>query len=93
MTDRELSMKGIKPLDHYILKDPTISYTGDLTDLNYEIKHKILAKVVEKTDEALIQAILRFARDEFVTDLYLIDREFIMSAIKNEMARRKGEIV
>jgi DNA-binding NtrC family response regulator len=55
-----------------------------------EITQKISAQVIDMTDNALIDAIVKAAYKEGVNDLFLIDKEFIISAIKHEMDFRKG---
>ena len=51
----------------------------------------ITAKVVDMTDAAIVQAVKETAVEMGVTDLYLLDREFIMAAINNELERRKND--
>jgi hypothetical protein len=55
-----------------------------------QITRKIHAEVLDMTDKTIVEAIISTARGHGITDLYLIDKEFIMTAIKNEMARRQG---
>lgn len=45
------------------------------------------AQMVEKTDEVLIQAIIESAKEAGVTDLYLLDKKFILEAIQEKMNR------
>lgn len=49
---------------------------------------KIEVNVVEILEKELIDAILKAAYEAGVTDLYLIDKEFIVSAIQHEKERR-----
>lgn len=54
----------------------------------YERITKIKAKVIDMADEAIYQAIIEEAKEAGVTDLFLIDKEFVLTALTNEMKRR-----
>lgn len=79
------------PLVHFNLKVPDIDFT-QLEDNNVcgTITQRILAEVTDLANTEIVNAIHRTAVNEGVTDLFLIDKEFIMSAIHHEMARRKA---
>lgn len=74
-------------MKHYELcsVDEKLSFT----DCTYT--EKIWIKVVENVDKAIIQEIIRVAKQEGITDLYLIDEEFVRTALEREIARRKGD--
>lgn len=57
-------------------------------DQMLHVKHKIHAEVVNAVDQEIVSAIVKAAREAGVTDLILIDKEFILSAIQHEMERR-----
>lgn len=84
-------------LEHVKLNPPKIEFRsntdGDTSTYIGTITANIVARVVEKTDEVIVDAVVKEAAAEGVTDLFLIDKEFIMTAIKNEMARRKAMII
>lgn len=44
----------------------------------------ILAKVVDTTDKAIVDAVIDFARSEGFTDVYLIDKTYIMAALESK---------
>ena len=54
------------------------------------IRHSFAAVVAEKEDEAIMNAIVEAAEKAGITDLCVIDKEFILSAIKHELERREG---
>lgn len=54
----------------------------------YERITKIKAKVINMADEAIYSAIIEEAKEAGVTDLFLIDKEFVLTALTNEMERR-----
>lgn len=51
----------------------------------------LMAKVVDHEDKVLCDAIIKYATEQGYTDLYLIDEEFIRSAIIHEIERRKND--
>lgn len=54
--------------------------------------HAKVAAVVEDTaDDAIVAAVLEAARAEGVTDLYLMDKTFILDAIREKLEREKLE--
>lgn len=60
-------------------------------DRIYRITRNLMAQVVDTTDEVIVKAIIDYAREAGVTDLFLIDKEFIMSAINRELHYRRAE--
>ena len=54
----------------------------------YEVS-KISAVVADMTDQAIYEAIITYAKNEGVTDLYLMDKQFVMDAIKEKLERLK----
>jgi hypothetical protein len=54
----------------------------------FSFKAKLGAYVTDITDRAICNAIIDYATKEGMTDLYLIDEEFIKSAINHEIERR-----
>lgn len=82
---------GVKPINHLNLKVPTPIFSEDEAGtISMEYTNKILAEVMDTADKAIVDAIIKEATAQGVNDLFLIDKEFIMSAIKHEMIRRKG---
>ena len=67
-------------------------YLDDIIDTHGSVAtlhKKIMAQVVDTTDRAILEAIREDAYKQGVTDIYLIDEEFIKSAIIHEVERRK----
>lgn len=89
--------EGPEPLKQLRLKAPKVDIkeTTDGENFNYiaEATHSIRCEVCDTLDNEICKAIVDAAEREGVTDLFLIDKEFIMTAIKNEMVRRKAEVV
>lgn len=53
------------------------------------LSRKIMVEFMRKEDECLCDDIIEFAKKEGISTLYLIDREFVMTALRNEVERRK----
>lgn len=67
-------------------------YPNDIIDTHDSVAtlhKKIMAQIVDTTDRAICEAIREYAYKQGVTDIYLIDEEFIKSAIMHEVERRK----
>lgn len=58
-------------------------------DGTIDINKKIAAVVEDAADVTIVAAVLAAARAEEVTDLYLIDKKFIMDAIREKQEREK----
>lgn len=50
---------------------------------------KIVSMVADMQDKAIVQAAISFAQREGFSDLYLLDEEFVRTALLNEAERRK----
>ena len=86
-----------KPIIHASFKylnNPIVTkINGDTYELELIQKSvaKVMKGVMEESEKVLYEAIQDFAKREKFTDIYLIDEDFLRSAIENEIKRRKGE--
>ena len=55
------------------------------------IERRFAIQVAESFDNAIMEKITEIAREEGFTSLVLIDKEFVVTALKNEIERRKEE--
>ena len=62
-------------------------FTG--LEMPYEVS-KISAVVADTTDQAIYEAIINFAKTEGITDLYLIDKQFVADALNEKIETTKG---
>lgn len=69
------------------LEPPVEDDTGYRCNLTYI--EKMMAQVVDMADEVILQALIDFAKENGFTTLFLIDKEFMLSAIKHEIERRE----
>ena len=80
---------GFKPICHVNLNPPIPEFiTNDIGDVIGSYTTKIMAEVVDASDKVIVDVIIREATAQGVNDLCLIDKEFVMTAIKNEIIRR-----
>ena len=52
---------------------------------------KILVEFAKKEEDYIIDEILKFAKSEGVSTLILVDKEFVLTAFRNEIERRQKE--
>lgn len=57
----------------------------------YRITERYVAEIVNAQEECYVRAVIQAAKEAGVTTLDLIDKEFVVSAIKHEQERRKRE--
>lgn len=75
------------PMTKVRLNTPNFEFYPET--LEQTVMHKLMAQVIDAADTVVVEAITNAAKEAGVTDLYLIDKEFILSAIHHEMERRK----
>lgn len=72
-------------LMHYEFHRNQIQLDGTMA----ELPQKIAAAVEDTTDKAIVQAVIEAAQANGVTDLYLLDKTFIMDALREKQEREK----
>lgn len=75
-----------KRLMHYQFVTDHVPVDDTATFSNY-LDYKVAAVVEDTADEAIFKAILAAAQAEEITDLYLLDKKFIMEAIREKKER------
>lgn len=53
----------------------------------YKLHEKIAANCVSLVDNEIVKAVVKAAREEGITDLILMDKDFVLRALKNELER------
>lgn len=53
------------------------------------IYRKIAANCVDMTDEIILRAIIEMAKDEGIQELYLLDKAFVLNALKKAIAEEE----
>lgn len=75
---------NIYPLKHY-------SIPQQIHGLLDDHAQRIRAAAIDMTDNLIVQAITQAAKEEGVTDLYLIDKKFAADAIKEKLERENPQ--
>ena len=83
--DRLLS--GLPSVRYIRLNKPEIEY--ELATNSGEFAVALMAKVIDYENKVLFDAMVKYATEQGFTNLYLIDENFIKSAIIREIERRK----
>ena len=68
----------MNPLNHYIIPQNENPYTIQ----------SISAVVADMTDKAIVQAALQYAKEAGITDLYMMDKQFLADAIREKLERK-----
>ncbi len=77
----------IKKLRHYTLRQPF--YSEDVINQTYTVYMEISAKVTDLADDACVEAAIEAAMDAGITDLYLMDKKFVLDALIEKMQRER----
>ena len=83
-------MKQDKPMMHYTLKSNPPKLDIHETDDGgaiYEITNKILAKIIDAQEEAIVDAVIQAAIEEGISDLFILDKKFVLDALKEKLER------
>ena len=75
-----------KRLMHYQFVTDHVPVDDTATFPNY-LTHKVAAIVEDTADAAIVAAVIAAAQAEEITDLYLLDKKFIMEAIQEKKER------
>lgn len=80
----------LQPLQYIKLPPPELKEFNPM-EMRNTIEIQINAVVADLKEQAVINAIIKHCIEQGYSDLYLIDEEFVKSAIINEIKRREGE--
>ena len=69
------------------LNQPFHAY--DVIHDTYRMEVKVAAQVIDMTEDAIVQAVMNAAQEEGVTDLYLMDKRFVIEALVEKANREK----
>lgn len=76
----------IEKMQHFHLKDPEID-----DDNPMRIANRIYADVVDMTNNTIVDACVKTARQAGINDVYLLDRDFVLAALREKIERMRGE--
>ena len=78
--------EGVKPepMQHYKFSEPRYHLDFD------EVGKLIRAMVVKTTELAIVDAVIKAAEEDGISDLYIMDEKFVLDALR-EKIEREGE--
>ena len=76
---------------HIALTPGIFSVDGSSEASSFAMAKRMVVEFAKATDQALLQAIIARAREEGISDLYVLDDEFIIGAIREKIEREEQE--
>ena len=55
----------------------------------YKIRQSLAVQMVNMADKLILKNIIAYAKEVGITDLYLLDKEFVRTALLHEVERRR----
>ena len=71
-----------KEMQSFRLNDPVID-TNEMT-----VTFHFAAEVCDMADKAIMDAVVKAAQEAGITELYLLDRQFILEAIRDKLREK-----
>lgn len=79
-------MKTTDKIKHFHLKDIDTDFYNPM-----HITTRIYADVVDMTDNTIVDACVKAARQAGINDAYLLDKQFVLDAIREKIERTRQE--
>lgn len=76
-------IKSSKLFMGYHLNEPEV-------DVMNQVYMKLAANVIDMTDKVIVEAVVNAAKKAGITKLYLLDRDFVIAAIREKLEREGG---
>ena len=77
--------EGVRPkVERIVLTRPVVTELDDL-----KITFDVRAAVIDTADEAIANAVIQEAIADGVAELYMLDREFVLNALREKIEREK----
>ena len=74
------------PFQHFKLNNASIEEFNQEREI-YKLHEKIAVNCMSLVDNEIVKAVVKAASEEGITDLILMDKDFVLRAIKNELER------
>ena len=74
------------PFQRFKLNNASIEEFNQEREI-YKLHEKIAANCMNLVDNEIVKAVVKAASEEGITDLILMDKDFVLRAIKNELER------
>ena len=65
------------PFEHFNMNAPEMKFEDSV----FKMQQKIYAECVDMKDTAILDAIIRMAKEAGVTELFLLDKQFVADAL------------
>ena len=69
--------------EKFNMNEPKINFI----DGSLKIREKIVAQCVEMADEAIVKAVIDCAKENGITQLYLLDKDFVVTALQDAIKK------
>ena len=86
--NKRMNTPKVQPLQHFQLDN--LQLLGDGLDSPYKLACSFYAKVMDTADRVIVDAVIEWAKAEGISDLYLLDREFVKAALLEKAERMKN---
>lgn len=73
---------------HRTLSQPISAF--DAINQMYQVEVKVAAQVIDMSEDAIVQAVINAAKEEGITELYLMDRKFVIEALVEKANRERN---
>ena len=77
------------PFEHFNLNAPEMQF--DIKDRTFKVQEKIYAECVDMEEKAILEAIIRTAKEVGITELFLLDKQFVADALAVAIEKWKVE--
>lgn len=71
------------PFEKFNMNAPEMKFI----DGSFKIEEKIVAQCVEMADEAIVKAVIDCAKENGITQLYLLDKNFVVTALQDAIKK------
>ena len=83
---KHFDLRSFKPVEDFRMYP---YQDEDLGSYVYSITNRVAVEYAEKLDDHIVNSIVQMAIENGVDDLYILDKPFILAAIKEKMEREK----
>ena len=94
MSIRMFTDERKRPLIHHVQIKPLETSIhmsqGEAGSIRYDITRKVTAQILDMQDKAIVDAIVQCARENGVDDIWLLDKEFVLDALREKIERERA---
>jgi hypothetical protein len=75
------------PVKHFSMNAPQLVFEDSI----FKVRQKYYAECVDMQESAIVEAVIRLAREAGVTELYLLDKRFVADALTVAIEKWRAE--